>query len=60
MTHHDPLVVFLLLTIILLIAEIARITREIEEHGGQITAEELLLAAKGICRDVRDYLQGKN
>ena len=60
MTHHDPLVVFLLLTIILLIAEIAKIMREIEENGGQITLEEILLAAKGICRDVRDYLQGKN
>jgi hypothetical protein len=44
----------------LLIAEIARIAREIEEHGGQITVEELHLAAQRICRDVRDYLQGKN
>jgi len=60
MNHHDPLVVFLLLTIIMLIAEIARIAREIEEHGGQITAEELHSAAQRICRDVRDYLQGKN
>jgi len=60
MNHHDTLIVFLLLTIILLIAEIARIAREIEEHGGQITVEELRLAAQRICRDVRDYLQGKN
>ena len=60
MNHHDTLIVFLLLTIILLIADIARIAREIEEHGGQITVEELHLAAQRICRDVRDYLQGKN
>ena len=57
---HDTLVFFLLLTIVLLIAEIARIALEIEENGGQISAEELHHAAKGICRDIRDYLQGRN
>ena len=60
MNHHDTLIVFLLLTIILLIAEIAMIAREIEEHGGQITVEELHLAAQRLCRDVRDYLRRKN
>ena len=56
MNHHDTLVLFLLLTIILLIAEIARIAREIEENGGQITFEELQLAAQRICSDIREYL----
>jgi hypothetical protein len=60
MNHHDTLVLFLLLTIILLIAEIARIAQEIEENGGQITFEELQLAALRICRDIREYLQRKN
>jgi hypothetical protein len=60
MNHHDTLVLFLLLTIILLIAEIARIAREIEENGGQITFEELQLAAQRICSDIREYLQRKN
>jgi hypothetical protein len=60
MNHHDTLVLFLLLTIILLIAEIARIVREIEENGGQITFEELQLAAQRICSDIREYLQRKN
>jgi hypothetical protein len=60
MNHHDTLVLFLLLTIILLIAEIARIAREIEENGGQITFEELQFAALRICRDIWEYLQRKN
>ncbi len=60
MNHHDTLVVYLLLTIILLIADIARIARAIQEDGGQITSEELHLAAQRICRDVPDYLQGRN
>jgi hypothetical protein len=60
MNHHDTLVLFLLLTIILLIAEIARIAREIEENGGQINAEELQLAAQRIYRNIREYLQRKS
>jgi aldehyde:ferredoxin oxidoreductase len=60
MNHHDTLVLLLLLTIILLIAEIARIAREIEENGGQITAEELQLAAQRIYRNIREYLQKKS
>jgi hypothetical protein len=60
MNHHDTLIVFLLLTIILLLAEIVRIAWEIEEHGGQITAEELHLAAQQICCDIRDFLIRKS
>jgi len=60
MNHHDTLVLFLILTIILLIAEIARIAREIEENGGQINAEELQLAAQRIYRNIREYLQRKS
>jgi len=60
MNHLDTLVLFLVLTIILLIAEITRIAREIEENGGQITAEELQLAAQRIYRNIREYLQRKS
>jgi hypothetical protein len=60
MNHHDILVPFLLLTIILLIAYIAHTVQEIEENGGQITAEELKLAAQRICRDIREYFLRKS
>jgi len=60
MNHHDTLVLFLVFTIILNIAYIAHTIEEIEENGGQITMEELYLAAQRICRDIRDYLHRKN
>jgi DNA topoisomerase VI subunit B len=60
MNHHDTLLLFLLLTIILNIAYIARTVQEIEENGGQITFEELQLAVQSICRDISEYLQRKN
>ena len=60
MNHLDTLVLFLVLTIILLIAEITRIAREIEENGGQIIAEELQLAAQRIYRNIREYLQRRS
>jgi hypothetical protein len=56
----ETLVLVLLMAIILLIAEIAKIMREIEENGGQITLEEIHLAAQEICSDIRDFLIRKN
>jgi hypothetical protein len=56
----ETLVLVLLMAIILLIAEIAKIMREIEENGGQITPEEIHLAAQGICSDIRDFLMRKS
>jgi hypothetical protein len=56
----DPLASFLLLTLILLITEIFRVVREIEELGGPITAQELHLTAQRIGRDIRDFLYGKS
>jgi hypothetical protein len=58
--HAETLVLVLLMAIILLIAEIAQIMREIEENGGQITLEEIHLAAQEICSDIRDFLIRKN
>lgn len=60
MNHHDTLVLFLVLTIILNIAYIAHTVEEIEKNGGQLTLEELHLAAQRICKDIRDYLHRKN
>jgi hypothetical protein len=56
----ETLALILLMAIILLIAEIAKIMREIEENGGQITLEEIHLAAQEICSDIRDFLIRKN
>jgi hypothetical protein len=56
----ETLVLVLLMAIILLIAEIAKIMQEIGENGGQITLEEIHLAAQEICSDIRDFLIRKN
>ena len=60
MNHHDTLVLFLVLTIILNIAYIAHTVEEIEKNGGQLTLEELHLAAQRICSDIRDFLIRKS
>jgi len=57
---HETLVLVLLMAIILLIAEIAKIMREMEEHGEQFTLEEIHLAAQEICSDIRDFLIRKS
>lgn len=52
MIHRHGLIFLLLTTISLLIAEIAHILREFEESGEPLTAGELLLEARRLCRQL--------